>query len=393
MHFGKIMNILVVSSLTGYHYPDRFVGGIERCSEQMTQLISEMGHNVMLYGNAHDDLNKPFRFIKANPHSDVSAVKRRKLSVHDISVIIATNEIDVMICNSAKMWSWSEDIQKVFPKLRIVHIEHMSSEFFGLNRYGHFAKMCNAHKLGQKIFMSAKQMMPEWPLAIRNRHDVIVGKNGLSLQDIKAFTNTDGYYMAATATVEDVKPSNGRAIFIGRASVHKRPEFAAKILNSLGVKCDFYLATNSHDDESQKIIDKLRKIEEDGNIKLHLDRPYAEIMDSLRVAKFLFCSGLDTFCLVGFEAANFGVPTLFAIKNNLRSGIEMRYDYLSAYNDHVVDVFKKSNAEIAELIGKEITKIDDSMTVRKAIADDLYSRYNVEECKKNMNLIIGLNDQ
>lgn len=384
------MNVLVISSLTGSHYPDRFVGGIERCSEQMTELLTRMGHDVALYALADHPFEKGFELICAKARKDVSAVKRNQMMLHDISVLIAQREIDVVISNSAKMWAWGETLQKDFPRLKIVHIEHMTSESFGLNRYGHFARMCKAHKIGQKIFMASKRMMPEWSLANRDKHDIIAGKNGLTLDDVKAYTTADGFYMAATAAPHVVQPSNGRAIFIGRASEQKRPVFAAKLMTSLNIPTDFFVSENVHDTESADIIAKLREIEKQGVITLHLNKLYPETMDALKVAKFMVCTGLDNFCLVGFEAASFGVPTLFAIKNNLRSGIQMGYDYLSEHNDFVVDVFKKKNDEMLAEVGAVVSTIKDDMQTREAIYADLFARYNIEECKKNMNEILGL---
>lgn len=382
--------ILVVSSLTGSHYQNRYVGGIERCAEQMTIHLATKHTNVALYGLAGETLDKGIEFINVSPFD--SNAKKSKTVQADIERLILERNIGYIISNSASMYTIASRLTQKYPFLKVSHIEHMTSEFFGLNRYSHFANMCIAHKAGHKLYMASKSLMNEWILASKKKHDVI-SRGSLSLDDLANFNTMHGVYKVSNVTDVSVKESNGRAIFIGRASVHKRPDFAAKILSGLNIECDFYLSTNQHDKESSEIVGKMRLLEADGKIKVHTDKPYIEIMNALSQSKFLFCTGLDTFCTVGFEAANYGVPTLFAIKDNLRSGLPMRYDYQCEGNNFIVNTHSKKKAEMQEDILSAINQIKDDMQTRLSIREHVAKSYSLNDCITNIeNIMHGIVD-
>ncbi|MGL4521317.1 MAG: glycosyltransferase [Bacilli bacterium] len=394
------MKILVISSMANRHYNDRIVGGAERVVETMCQGLHDAEHDVtaFLYCN-EKEMNRDYKTIVCSPYyadPDITPMRKRNNIADQLKRLCLRERYDVIINHSERYWSILFEIDDMFQtketKPKIIHIEHSLSEFYkSMSRFRRFGKMVYAKTRGHEVHGTAAHFIEEWPKAMIGKHDIVLKYTAnsqgslITQEDIDSYQRQDGISQAAVATKETVLPSSGRGIFIGRASTMKNPLLAAEAYRELGIEADFFIASCEVNKNEQEIIDKLKKFD---NIKLHLNESRVVLEQHLRRAKLIIVSGLDSFCLVAFEAANYGVPTIFAIKNNFVSKIPIAYDYQTEINNFIVDVNKKKKPDIWEEIREVYSRVPESIEQRQQIADELYASYNYEQYKKNLNEMI-----
>jgi glycosyltransferase involved in cell wall biosynthesis len=206
---------------------------------------------------------------------------------------------------------------------------------------------------------------------------------GVSNWQNKEFRNYfDGVTSVHVIDKEEVVPSKGYGIFIGRWDSGKTPHiimqmFAKQIKD---IKLHIFTTINYGylKEQDKKIIEELKKKE---NIIFHIDAPRSETLQYLKEAMFVLGGGKESTGIVSMEGASYGVPY---IVRGSRSVAEQ--EHMSEFSMTLLDIKKKKvDKQLIDAVEKyKKYNLED----RQKIANEAYSRYNREQFqRRQMDLL------
>jgi folate-dependent phosphoribosylglycinamide formyltransferase PurN len=283
------MKLLILDQNKQPQMKNSFLGGIERFSRVQVRLLSK--HHEVAFGTHADseELEEGYRQLFLS--------SEKKIFSQEIEREISENRPDIIFCHHHSPSFLSELKGYGIPVVYFCHVLWGTAGIIGLSRWETILRAIES----PDIFLAAvSNTQREYYCNWRKSEDVF------------DFTLSN-YIFSDPSFVPD---SNGKGIIIARMDPAKRIESGLKYFKKHGIPVQLF--TSEAIQEYKEYEEKILKLTSEMNVEVFVNRPYSEVMTALGQSKYNFVSHpLESGSLVGFEAMERGVPSIF---NNGRNG-------------------------------------------------------------------------
>lgn len=359
--YNKRMNILIIDDHYSTQYKNKYESGVHKVSRSLAQILSAI-HNVTFYtyGGGDHITDESFKHVQSSllPAYYYEEGEKPKnynqISYEEIEQLIEANNFDLIISNAYRnAYILKKQKDWKVPNFVIVHGNaigglmdiNLAKLYHDVNAIA-VSQYCYDH--WHTRFAKAK---PEFMPVLA------------------------GYFCFQYEKEQPtILPASDYVQIIGRCDGLKKPHIGIEATLLTKNNCKAFLTRQEFYDKGNEYYNKrIAKFGDNERVELNFSRPYNEVMESLRSARFLISTWTDESSgIVALEAAIRGIPVILNTKNDKHASEILLTSYKKVNNTKTRG--NKLFKEIADIINHSN---DDAaiLQARQAISDDAWKKF------------------